>query len=814
LLIVAFMLFVWEFSYSNMFEQNVYMYLFLYKAATTILESILENALREKLLLGALLAATKVTEAMITMGADDFSDFTLSFFVEMAISMIERLYIESAIQNMMRQWPKWKMQLRRKYRHKKRMTREEKAKEELEWRTINEEIALEAEGIEPLLESYQGYTVELLGILLFPIVNVVLLLYYTETQIPAAYAIRENEFVYYTFFAGYIVPFLLCSDMILFNILELLYGWKVFDYVSYQRYRFSVRDHRWMMHNTIYDESIDQSMQSLDALCFSSQYYFIQALLAMAIMSVALGITVCLRASYAFFADPVLPVLIVVMAILVELLSIIFKKLADVKVLRFGWRGLWVTKQIEGTVDDEVAAKLAIGEGRQQDLEQERLELQALNSERFRHRFLERNKPWILQHLVELLTPRSLESLGADGRPVVEYIRDVHAELMGMGEGVRHRGDRDDISSDDEDELESARRVWPRVPLLGASLAIAKLWLMKARKRRAFTKLVHGIIDSNMQDSCGACGRDILQTNIKLAVSLASNGQPDPFAIDRIIAMFEEQYGVNEADPQLWRAFFRAHAQFVSRCSLCDAKAAGSVPQTARSVDLAPSLARVTRPEDFSSSDDEEDRIFEPMIVVRSSVEGRIMSKWLVAARKKLGGTFPRPEARGQMERYAQRMRDMKTRRGARTKRDRAVAGAAHDLDQDVHKDWPTQFSAVTVAIGQRWLKAARENTQKRFQERTEKLQEELRECLRKMKEEDDWYFGSETRMEGQQLAETISELLNDRTTKDAETSCECRIPLEVCWTKQNLPPLLLCNFLCSENPQDQLGYGGVLPGA
>ena len=89
-----------------------------------------------------------------------------------------------------------------------------------------------------------------------------------------------------------------------------------------------------------------------------------------------------------------------------------------------------MTKQIEGTVDDDVAVKLAIGEGRQADLEQERLELQALNSERFRHRFLERNRPWILQHLVELLTPRSLEQPGHDGRPVVEYVRDVYAELM------------------------------------------------------------------------------------------------------------------------------------------------------------------------------------------------------------------------------------------------------------------------------------------------------------------------------------------------------------------------------------------------
>lgn len=53
---------------------------------------------------------------------------------------------------------------------------------------------------------------------------------------------------------------------------------------------------------------------------------------------------------------------------------------------------------------------------RQANLEQERLELQALNSERFRHRFLERNRPWILQHLTDLLTPRTLQNTGPDGQ--------------------------------------------------------------------------------------------------------------------------------------------------------------------------------------------------------------------------------------------------------------------------------------------------------------------------------------------------------------------------------------------------------------
>ena len=53
---------------------------------------------------------------------------------------------------------------RRKFQARRRMTREEKAAEELEWRSIGEEIELSAEGVEgPLLGAYSGYSVEVTG---------------------------------------------------------------------------------------------------------------------------------------------------------------------------------------------------------------------------------------------------------------------------------------------------------------------------------------------------------------------------------------------------------------------------------------------------------------------------------------------------------------------------------------------------------------------------------------------------------------------------------------------------------------------------
>jgi len=305
----------------------------------------------------------------------------------------------------------------------------------------------------------------------------------------------------------------------------------------------------------------------LDVFCFSEQYFFLLALSGFGGMISMFGLSIFFRHQYNMFGDPVLLLILMVIFVLGDLLQILFVYLANIKVRRLGWRGLWMTKHIEGTVDDDVAAKLAIGEGRQADLEQERLELQALNSERFRHRFLDRNRPWILQHLVELLTPESLQDIGPYGRPVVEYIRDVYAELLAMGEGARQKGDRSDISSDEEEERGPGAD-WPRAPLKGTNLAIARLWLAKARRRRAFHKLIAGVIANAVGDVCEVCGRT-RAAGARLNVSLATDGFADERALDRLIHGFELQYGEKEEDANLWRAYFRAHAEFITRCERC-----------------------------------------------------------------------------------------------------------------------------------------------------------------------------------------------------------------------------------------------------
>ena len=62
-----------------------------------------------------------------------------------------------------------------------------------------------------------------------------------ETQITIKYGISTFMSKYFIF-ALYLPLFQLILDVFILNTQELVFGWKVYDYVSYQRYRFSVRD--------------------------------------------------------------------------------------------------------------------------------------------------------------------------------------------------------------------------------------------------------------------------------------------------------------------------------------------------------------------------------------------------------------------------------------------------------------------------------------------------------------------------------------------------------------------------------------------
>ena len=762
-----------EFSYSSLFEENLFLYVFLFKLIQIASELIIEELLREHLMAAPLVVLVQVTKSVVTMGASDFVEFMLSHFIELSVTVLERLYLDPWLKNILHLLPRWKMMFRRTLSKKKRLTRSEKANDEAQWRIINENIELRKEGVEPLLDSYIVYSIEIVSSLLLPIAILFLMIFSNETQIPASYGIQGNEMGYYMMFAVYMIPWNVIVDVFILNTQELVYGWRLYDYLAYQRYRFTTRENRWILNSDIVDESISDAMQTLDLLCFSSQYYFLLALFAFGMMNNVFAISIFLRSEYNFLGDPMMPIIIVTTMAACDVIKIIVEAFSDVNINCLNFRGIWKTKQFEGTVDDEVAAKLSVGEGRQIDLERERLELQALNSDGFRHRFLEKNRPWVLQHLADLITPRSLKDVGPYGRPLTEYLRDVYADLIQMGEGSKNPGARSDISSDDgqDDEVEK-RRQWSRTTMEGSSLSLARLWLQKARKRRSFERCIHSIIQNQKENLCSLCSRRKEQCD-RLTVGLSNNGIFEPNMLDDLIRSFELIYSVNENDPNKWISFFRKKAEFMTVCNICmDQVGKNKVNAN----DRASGMTRLTRAGDISSDEEDDEHTFEPIVILRSSNEGKMMKKWLDASRKKLGGQFPREEANKQIMLYIDRMKRKKSNLHARLLRSENTSGQnTLQRAQNVkNEDWgKIEMDSSSNALVIRWIRAARTNLKKQFFEKGHVLREQVDNALTKISIEDDWFFGLELRKQGELLKSEGEQLLIDTRIIEANTEVD-----------------------------------------
>jgi len=664
--IVAVLMCVWEFSYSETFKDNLFRFKVLFQMMQILLDLILSSIMGDRLLAAPLLVSIQMAEMLITCGAHNFVDFTLVFLLEVALNVFQRLLLYPLIKTITVLWPRWKILVSRAVNNRG-LTIEEKKRRELEFKKVNEEIEVRTEGIEPLLDSLSIYSMEKIGGMLLPFMCLLLILLYRETEMASRYNINQHDLLYYCLFAFYMIPWMSFVDSLVLSSQELLYGWRMHDYLSFQRWRFANRAHRWILLSQK-DESITVSLQNIDLLCFSSQYYFILTLVCIGFGTNMLGLTICLRKKYNFLADPVFPLIVALVILLSELIVQVCILISNIEVDVIYWNGIWRVFEGKGVMDDVIAAKLAIGEGRQEDLEEERQDLIALNSDSFRRKFVDKNRPWILQHLVQLITPRSFQSSGPDNRPLVDYIRNVYSDLQTVGQGARRPGDNSDVSSDDssDDEFEMRRR-WERTPLDGSRLQIAQIWLQKARKRRIFTRTIFGIIDKRKDDHCHSCFQTV--SHDSLTAGLAWEGEYSTSAIDDLIHRFEDNYGPEECSPDLWKAFFRKHAMFYTICNDC-------MRRMHMKSSRGSALHDTIRPEGISSDDETDSQVEEDhtkmdfIIFDPATAEGTMLSRWLSAAREKLGDSdYHRGSNETETAQYLEQLRAKSDRKSMKANR-------------------------------------------------------------------------------------------------------------------------------------------------
>ena len=93
-----------------------------------------------------------MAELLVTIGARNFVEFTLCFLVEVALLVVQRLFLYPLIHRILILSPRWKL-LASEALRLNGVSQEEKQQGELAWKKVNEDIEFRSESVEPLLFS-------------------------------------------------------------------------------------------------------------------------------------------------------------------------------------------------------------------------------------------------------------------------------------------------------------------------------------------------------------------------------------------------------------------------------------------------------------------------------------------------------------------------------------------------------------------------------------------------------------------------------------------------------------------------------------
>lgn len=287
-----------EYSYTKIFADNITTFLIAFMTMDIFIEQLLVRlVMSEALLVSPILGTFVVTEFIMTMGAEDFRSFIISYFIETTIVVISRTYVGPWVEKGEALAQQITIKLSKRYKFfrdifqkilvkqmaaqmqlmslnelnaKKAKKLEESNKKHQQTRRKVFEWELEkGEGMEALLGSVNTYASQTQALFLIPFTLLFIIMFANETKIPQNYQIRKGDLQYYFFFCAVIIVPQLIIDVFMLHILEVTHGYKIYDYFTYCNYRFNIRTKKWLTAQKL-DRSVQHSFRSLDSLCFSS----------------------------------------------------------------------------------------------------------------------------------------------------------------------------------------------------------------------------------------------------------------------------------------------------------------------------------------------------------------------------------------------------------------------------------------------------------------------------------------------------------------------------------------------------------------
>lgn len=278
-----------EFSFSTMFASNPFMWMIGFKFLWMYMETMLLQLLTEKLIALPFECALQTAQFVMTLGAAGFLPFIQAFMLETGIMIIKRVALDPI---------KFRV-----VRLAKLRVKAAQALREGDAIPLNTP-EMEAIGImTDMLQLMYRYSVDALGAVISPVTISILWLFKREYEITKLYGMRPSDLIFFMLFSFIMIPALWVVDVFLFNLLELLYNWKLFEYISFCNERFKNRSQRWVGLDTTVNEELPPDLRSMDQMCLSVQFYLLGALHATGLVLAVLGYMLVLHKEHNMFGD-------------------------------------------------------------------------------------------------------------------------------------------------------------------------------------------------------------------------------------------------------------------------------------------------------------------------------------------------------------------------------------------------------------------------------------------------------------------------------------------------------------------------------
>jgi hypothetical protein len=556
-MVTIILLFCVEFSFWGGFG-DVYLpwAFFGFRVIGVYMETFIDIQLQELLLAVPLVTCISLIQGLVSLGSDDFFQFLIAYCLDVAMLVFERVYLDFMIEEstvLIKKSigfvVKTLKKLVPKYMTKKGLTEDEQDLLDAQKREI-EGIAVDdggADSVEPILIHITAVTSDTCLVFYFPYVIYLLMQYRAQIWLPGEYGIRQNDMVIYLWFQVMVIPFQSVTDIFIYSANELFWGWKIYEYLVYSRYRFLQRETRWKGLEDSMDECIEEPLRTVDQMCFSSQFYLMITIHTNGMLYCIFGFVIMLRApapstngNYIMFGDYAMFPLILWIAFAYFLISYCCMKICKIF-------SLWKTKH------ENTAWHLSIQEEDDLDLpgwedvkgasHDAYMMNQRITSETFRYKFMNYNRSWLISQLPQLLTPRTLRR----SRPYLinQLARIIHAR-------------RDDIS--DDSDADKGTRFGP-VALNTSSRQLIRWWLGKAKRRLELRKIVEPLIRKSRGPECEQClSRRQLQVEYDVDLEAMSK-------------MYDERFPDEERVDQVqWKSFWTKNQHYHTICLACSTK--------------------------------------------------------------------------------------------------------------------------------------------------------------------------------------------------------------------------------------------------